>query len=249
MDLIEKLISPTFPRVGQNWLRIAVPQFGTLSNPWKIPLGFAAGAIALHGATEVLRFVLDKGVQIDVRSLRGLTPFKIAQSSKLQNKECLELLIRHGLGGTPQMKQRWLVTISGCHTTGEALDAFVSVVMKDPSLFDFPLLDHIIQSGNLGLLKALATRGFDFSPFQGFQSPLITAFMHQKLPIVEYLVSELRVKLEDPYVRYTLEVLLLRLHTAVGNAQALCTFSLLKTCQIMFEDDLDTRMQPRMFRA
>ncbi|KAL1594508.1 hypothetical protein SLS60_010268 [Paraconiothyrium brasiliense] len=108
-DLVELLINETRPHLGRNWLDVALhEQLGPSSN---IPLGFAGAAVAIHGAHSILRFMLDKGLRVDVRFRTVLNPVKLALSCLPRHEDCIKLLMHSVSAREENLVRDWLANL------------------------------------------------------------------------------------------------------------------------------------------
>ncbi|KAF2174882.1 ankyrin [Zopfia rhizophila CBS 207.26] len=80
-DILGMLVSARYPALSKNWLQFALRE--ALGKHYlMIPVRFAAGAVAMHGAPNVLKVLLDDGLYVNVWLYSSWAPFKPALLSK-----------------------------------------------------------------------------------------------------------------------------------------------------------------------
>jgi ankyrin repeat protein len=103
-DLIKVLISPRFPWLSRNWLQFALR--GTFQNTYtNIPPGFAAAALAIHGADNILKLLVGDGPFFKCKFLSTWTPLKIA--ILYGHQSCVDIIVSHGLEDNLEANRSW----------------------------------------------------------------------------------------------------------------------------------------------
>lgn len=101
-DLITMLTSSRYPALSRNWLQYALRSvFG--AGHRNIPPGFATAAVAMHGATTVLGFLLKSGLPIKVKFHSTWTPFWLAV--QFGDQTCIDLMFTQLLCNNPKLNR------------------------------------------------------------------------------------------------------------------------------------------------
>jgi hypothetical protein len=126
------LISETHPETGKNWLGFALRRhFGGYSS--HIPLGFAAAAVAIHGALNILECMLSLGLLVNVRFRTEFNPFGFALP--VASHDCMQLLFSGRLTHNAGMNRVWAAAALGlCHKY-DAMDLFMLLLEKHIDVF------------------------------------------------------------------------------------------------------------------
>jgi ankyrin repeat protein len=212
-ELIGTLISRRYPALSKTWLQFAFR--GTFGRAHRnIPPGFAVAAVAKHGASNVLRYLLDKGIPVNVMFRSRWTPLIICIQSR--NYACAELIVANGLTNDPNANQVWIKKTYDTYMSEGALDKFYNLMQDhiDPiksADHDFtksrtraptlPLIADAMLSGERTILRSFLhenwnsylsdphSRSSDRKMVSNPQSILIDAVRSGNFQILERLAS------------------------------------------------------------
>lgn len=174
----------------------------TLPDKWS-PLHYAANS----GSYEVIKFLVEKGADINRKDSDGNTPLHLACRS-LGDKESILYMLDHGVnpklknneGQTPYMKIETDGDI-GC----EILEAFISrkaATIETKNEFGLTPLVRAAQSGNLKLAKFCISHGADVDARDPTdqRTALILAAYKNDVPMIELLLDYLAdIEAKDEY--------------------------------------------------
>ncbi|KAF2121753.1 hypothetical protein BDV96DRAFT_639840 [Lophiotrema nucula] len=135
--LVTMLVHSRYTGLTRAWLQIAMRE--VLGKPYpNIPPGFAAAAVSMHGASSILKLLLEQcNLAVNCRFLNSGTPFTIAL--QYGHSDCIDLIFSAGFGGNSVQNRSWTgMAYEECRKTS-SMEVFYRLLTHNPSV---RLYDH-----------------------------------------------------------------------------------------------------------